>query len=77
MTFFISLVAGLDSADSLAGGTVLHPYSTDVHNLNRGLIDCWKGKEIVKLIMSNLLIVDVRIMRLRSLDSLPQNLPRK
>lgn len=34
MTFFLSLAAGLDSADSLAGGAELHPFGADVHNLN-------------------------------------------
>lgn len=53
MTSVTSLVAGLHSADWLAGGAEWHALDTGVYHLNQGLIDCWKRKPMPKIILSN------------------------
>lgn len=49
LTLVTSLVARLASADWLAGGEAwdveLHPFCADVHDVNQGLIDCWREKQ--------------------------------
>lgn len=64
MTSVTSPAAGLDAVDWLAGGEVrgaaLHVFSTAVNNLNHWAHRLLEGKAMLKIIMSNPLIVDIR-----------------